>query len=116
IQNMGIVNTGIISATQSAPLIVLPSSAGLNNKGTLSVSSGDTMQIGTAAGGALLNLSGTTLTGGTYSVNGTLQFGALGTSVVTDAANISLMGSGAQIIDFAGENVLRNLASITRSE
>jgi hypothetical protein len=31
----------------------------------------------------LLNFSGTTLTSGTYSVGGTLQFGASGTSIVT---------------------------------
>jgi hypothetical protein len=113
IQNMGIENTGTIEANQSAPLIVLPSSAGLNNTGTLSVSTGDTMEVGTSAGGALLNFSGTTLTAGTYTVSGTLEFGASGTSVVTDAANITLVGSGAKIIDFAGQNVLTDLATIT---
>lgn len=115
IQNMGIVNTGTISANQSGLLILLPSAAGLNNKGTLSVSTGDTMQIGTAAGGALVNFAGTTLTGGTYAVSGTLQFGATGTSIVSDAANISLTGTGARMIDFAGENVLAGLASITQA-
>jgi len=113
ISNLGIVNTGTLAANQSSPLIVLPGSTGLNNKGTLSVSTGDTMQIGTSAGGALLNFSGTTLTGGIYTVNGTLQFGASGTSVVTDAANISLTGAGAKIIDFAGHSVLTSLATIT---
>jgi fibronectin-binding autotransporter adhesin len=113
ISNLGIVNTGTIEANQSTPLIVLPSSAGLNNQGTLTVATGDTMQVGTSAGGALLNFSGTTLTGGTYAVSGTLQFGASGTSVVTDAANISLTGTAAKIIDFAGVNVLTDLADIT---
>jgi hypothetical protein len=113
ISNLGIVNTGTIAANQSTPLIILPSSAGLNNQGTLSVSTGDTMKIGTSAGGALLNFSGTTLTGGTYAVSGTLQFGASGTNVVTDAANISLTGGGAAIIDFGGHNVLTKLATIT---
>ena len=113
ISNLGIVNTGTLMANQSVPFIILPSSGGLNNTGTLSVSTGDTMQIGTSAGGALLNFSGTTLTGGTYSASGTLQFGASGTSVVTDAANISLTGSGAKIIDFGGHSVLTNLATIT---
>jgi hypothetical protein len=110
--NMGIVNTGTIAANQSTPLLILPSSLGLNNKGTLSISPGDTMRIGTSSGGALTNFSGTTLTGGTYSVGGTLQFGASGTSIVTDAAKISLTGPGAQIIDFGGSNVLKNLATI----
>jgi hypothetical protein len=71
------------------------------------------MEIGTAAGGALLNLSGTTLTGGTYTVSGTLEFGGAGTSEDTDAANITLTGSGAEIIDFDGQNVLAGLATIT---
>jgi hypothetical protein len=113
ISNLGIVNTGTIEANQSTALIILPNSAGLNNEGTLSVSAGDTMQIGTSAGGALLNFSGTTLTGGTYTVAGTLKFGASGTSVVTDAANITLTGAGAKILDFAGQSVLTDLATIT---
>ena len=71
------------------------------------------MQVGTAAGGALTNLSGNTLTGGTYTVGGTLQFGASGSSIVTDAANISLTGAGAKIIDFGGHSLLTSLATIT---
>jgi len=113
ISKLGIVNMGTIAADQSIALILLPTSAGLNNEGTLSVSAGDTMEIGSAAGGALLNFSGTTLTGGIYAVSGTLEFGASGTSVVTDAADISLTGSGAKIVDFAGQNVLTDLATIT---
>jgi fibronectin-binding autotransporter adhesin len=113
IQKMGIVNTGTISADQSTILNILPSAAGLNNSGTLSVSTGDTMKIGTSTGGALLNFSGTTLTGGTYTVSGTLEFGASGTNVVTDAANITLTGANAKIIDFASVNVLANLATVT---
>jgi hypothetical protein len=113
ISKLGIVNTGTIEANQSTALLILPSSAGLNNEGTLSVSAGDTMQVGTATGGALLNFSGTTLTGGTYTVDGTLKFGASGTSVVTDAANITLTGAGAKILDFAAQNVLTDLATIT---
>jgi hypothetical protein len=113
ISNMAIVNTGTLNANQSTPLIVLPAAGGLNNKGTVNISTGDTMQIGTSAGGALTNFSGTTLTGGTYTVGGTLQFGASGTSIVTDAANITLTGASSQIIDFSNNNVLTNLATIT---
>jgi fibronectin-binding autotransporter adhesin len=113
IAKLGIVNTGTIAADQSTPLLILPSAAGLNNKGTLSVSAGDSMKIGTSAGGALLNFSGTTLTGGTYNISGTLQFGVSGTNVVTDAANIALTGTGAKIIDFGGLNVLKDMATIT---
>jgi hypothetical protein len=113
IANLGIVNKGTIIANQPVPLRILPSTAGLNNQGTLSVFAGDTMQIGTSSGSALKNFSGTTLSGGTYSVGGTLQFGASGASIVTDAANISLAGTGARIIDFGDNNVLTNLATIT---
>ncbi len=70
------------------------------------------MQVGTASGGALLNFSGTTLTGGTYTVGGTLQFGASGASILTDAANITLTGAGAQMINFGGQSLLTNLATI----
>ncbi len=112
IENIGIVNNGSILANQSTALLILPSSAGLHSTGTLSVSAGDTMQIGTSAGGALTNFSGTTLTGGTYTVGGTLQFGASGASIVTDAANISLTGAGAQMINFGSQSLLTNLATI----
>jgi hypothetical protein len=115
INNIGIVNKGTLLANQSVPLLILPSAAGLNNQGTLSVLTGDTMQIGTASGGALTNFSGETLTGGTYTVGGTLQFGASGTRIVTDAANISITGAGARIIDFGGNSVLTNLATITNA-
>ena len=113
IGGIGVVNSGTILANQSTPILILPSSLGLNNQGTLSVLAGDTMQIGTSAGGALTNLSGTTLTGGTYSVGGTMQFGAPGASIVTDAANISLTGAGAQLINFGNSSLLTNLATIT---
>jgi len=114
ISNLKITDTGTIKANQSTPLIILPTSGGLTvsgTKGTLTVGSGDTMQIGTSAGGALTNFSGTTLTGGIYNVSGTLQFGASGTSIATNAANITLTGAGAQIIDFGSNNVLAGFAT-----
>jgi len=111
ISSMGIVNTGTMLANQSTPMIILPSSAGLNNKGTLNVSAGDTMQIGTSAGGALTNFSGMTLKGGNFDVSGTLQFGAPGTSLVTNNAHINLTGAGSQVIDFGGGNILAGFAT-----
>jgi len=115
ISNMGIVNTGTISANQSTPLLILPSSLGLNNKGTLSVSANETMKIGTSAGGALTNFSGTTLTGGTYAIaaGGTMQFGASGANIDTLGGSVSLTGAGAQLINFGGTSLLTNLATIT---
>ncbi len=105
ISNFGVTNAGTLSANQAAPLIILPSAAGLDNTGTIKVSAGDTMEIGTSAGGAFTNFSGTTLTGGIYNLTGTLQFGASGTTIATNAANITLNGSG-EMMDFGGHNIL----------
>jgi hypothetical protein len=114
ISNLKITDTGTINANQSTPLIILPSSGGLTVSGatgTLTVGTGDTMQIGTSAGGALTNFSGTTLTGGIYNVSGKLQFGASGASIATDAANITLTGAGSQIIDFGNHNLLAGFSN-----
>ena len=113
ISNLGITNLGTLLANQSAPLIILPTSAGLNNRGTISVSARDTMQIGTSAGGALVNFSGNTLTGGNYDLSGTLQLGASGTSLMTNAARITLNGRGGRMIDFGNNNILAGLNNNT---
>ena len=107
ISNLGITNAGLLFANQAAPLIILPTSAGLSNTGTLEVGAGDTMVIGTSAGGALTNFSSVnnTLTGGIYNLTGTLQFGASGTTIATNAANITLNGTG-QMLDFGSNNIL----------
>jgi hypothetical protein len=105
ISNLGVTNAGVLSANQSAPLVILPTAAGLTNTGTILTSAGDTMQIGTSAGGALTNFAGNTLTGGTYNLTGTLKFGASGTTIATNAANITLNGAG-QMLDFGNNNIL----------
>jgi len=104
---MGVVNTKTITANQSTPLIIDTSSAGFNNTGTLTVRKGDTLQI---KGGAFANLSGTTLTGGTYSVSGTLLYNST-SDIVTNAASITLTGASAQIINQSGGNGLANFAT-----
>ena len=113
--NMGFVNTGTVLANQSTPLIIDPSTSGFNNKGTLNVSTGDTLEI-TGPANSFLNYSSATktLTGGTYLVSGTLQFGAAGNTIVTDAANITLTGSGAKIVDPLGGNIIAPLATISK--
>ncbi len=105
ISNLGITNAGVLSANQAAPLVILPAAAGLNNTGAILVGTGGTMQIGTSAGGALTNFANNTLTGGTYNLSGTLQFGAAGTTVATNAASITLNGAG-QMLDFGNNNIL----------
>src|SRR5205807_576866 len=72
---MGLINSGTIIANQSTPLIIQPSTAGFTNNGTLQVSGGDKMQV---TGGPFTNFSGSTLSGGTYTVSGTLEIDQLG--------------------------------------
>ena len=63
--------------------------------------------------GTLTNFSGSTLTGGTYTVSGKLEFA--GANVVTDAANLTISGSGEILNSTTGGNGLKNLASINSS-
>ncbi len=111
--NMGFVNTGTVEANQSIALIIDPSSKEFNNEGTLNVSSGDEMEI-TGPANSFENYSSTTqtLTGGTYLVSGTLQFGATGNTVTTDDAKITLTGAAAKIVDPSGGNIIAPLATI----
>jgi hypothetical protein len=83
--------------------------ANFTNNGTLTVGSGTKFVV--KSGSSLTNFSGTTLTGGTYDVTGTLQFGATGTSLVTNAAKITLTGPGAKIIDSANQDILTDFAT-----
>jgi hypothetical protein len=63
------------------------------NDGTLSVGSGSTFKVN----GALSNVSGGTLKLGTYAVSGTFEFA--GANIVTNAANLSLSGSAAKVLN-----------------
>jgi hypothetical protein len=76
------------------------------NNGTLTVGAGTVLQVA----GNLTNFLGTTLTGGTYNVAGTLKF--TGANVQTDAATVVLDGSGSAVVDQADANGLANLATI----
>jgi hypothetical protein len=110
---MGLVNAGTINANQSAGILLWTNSKGLNNTGTLQTAAGDTMHV---TGGPFTNFSGTTLTGGSYVVAGTLKIDELGNTggeIVTDAARITLVSSSAKFIDAAGKNALSKLATIT---
>jgi hypothetical protein len=72
------------------------------------VGAGSTFDVG----GHLTNFSGTTLTGGTYDVSGTLAFA--GANIVTNAAHITLGGPAALIENSTTSgNGLANLAANT---
>jgi len=102
----GVTNKGKIVANQPTALII--DCAGFTNPGTLMVNKGSLMNINQA----FSNFSGTTLTGGTYTVSGTLQFN--GANIVNNAAHITLAGTASAIVDQAANDGLRNFATITK--
>ena len=81
------------------------------NNGKLTVNSGSTFVV--KSGSLLTNFNSSTraLTGGAYTVGGTLEF--TGANVVTNSASITLMGSTSRMINQSGVNGLANLASTT---
>jgi hypothetical protein len=92
--------------------LTLNGSGAFTNSGTLQVGSGDSLVVNT---GAFTNFSESTLTGGTYSVSGTLKIdnlGSTGGEIVTDAANIILNGASSSFLDGGSNNALSNLATI----
>ncbi len=107
-----LVNSGTINANQAAGMTI-QANGGVTNSGTLQVAAADTMHV---LGGPFTNFSGSTLTGGTYTVGGTMQidqFGTTGGEIVTDAAKIALTGAAAKFVDAAGKDVTTNIATIT---
>src|SRR5208282_4119308 len=77
------------------------------NNGTLSVVAVSLKKVNLSH--TLTNFSGTTLTGGTYKITGTLQFA--GANIVTNAANISLTGANSKIVNQSNVNALTNFAT-----
>jgi hypothetical protein len=75
------------------------------NAGGLAIGAGSTFRVT----GNLTNFASMTLTGGSYYVTGTLQF--TGANLVTNAANLVLDGSAAQMVDQTGANALANFAT-----
>ncbi len=76
-----------------------------NNTGTLSIAKGSTLTVT----GTLAQVSGSTLTGGSYVLGGTLELGS-GISLTTNAANLTLEGG---TIKSGTANALASLASNT---
>ncbi len=103
---MGLVNEGVINADLASPLSIQTGSNSFHNLGKLSVSKGSVLDI---TGGTFVNFTGTTLTGGTYLIAGTLQFD--NANIVTNAANITLNGTSSQILDQSSHNALASFAA-----
>jgi hypothetical protein len=96
---------GTILANVSGGTLYINGTGGLTNNGTLQVDAGSTLRVTSP----ITNFSGTTLTGGTYIVAGTLEIDALGTTggeIVHNAADIILSGAGYSFVDANGRNAL----------
>ncbi len=100
-----VTNTHTIQTKGTGSQVLVPLS--IKNTGMFIVGSGTLFQIT----GTFSNFLGTTLTAGTYSVSGTLQFN--GANIVNDAAHITLTGTTSAIIDQSSNDALRNFAAIT---
>lgn len=102
---MPITNDGTIHANQTSPLVIRPDNTGFTNNGKLIVDAGSVMTIN----GLFNNFSGTTLTGGTYSMSGTL--GVDNATIVTNAASLTLTGASAELLNTSSnQNALASLA------
>jgi fibronectin-binding autotransporter adhesin len=114
---MGLVNgrTGVINANNGAgsnTLFIDVDNKNFNNQGTLIVGSGSVMTIEGSGSFLNMNTGTSTLTGGTYNVTGTLNFAAGSNGILTDAANITLSGTSAEIFNTTtSTNALTNLNS-----
>jgi hypothetical protein len=95
-------NAGLVRLTGAGSLVT-PLGASFTNTGTVEVDGG-TLSVGT-----LSNLSGTTLTGGTYVVRGALRFN--NADVRTNAASIVLDGPASLVANQLGVNALSNLST-----
>jgi hypothetical protein len=87
-----IASTGSLTLASNANFTA---AGNLTNSGTLTVNSGSTLGVT----GTLTNLSAGTLTGGTYTVGGTMQLASANGGVTTNAANLTLTGTSAKILD-----------------
>jgi hypothetical protein len=112
---MGFVNTGKVIANQSNSLLIDVDGAAFNNKGTVQANTGSALEIlGPAGSFTNFNSSTSTLTGGAYIANGTIQFGTSNSTandIVTNAANITLSGTSSQILDQLGGDALANFST-----
>jgi len=106
---MGFTNAGTVIANQSTPLTIVSAGTGFSNTGSLVVNAGSEVDIN----GQLKNLSKGTLTGGTFSVAGTMVLeNAAYTTIATNSANITLTGVAAQISNGrAGPSALAAVAT-----
>lgn len=94
----GLVNLNMIGSTGAFTLASdanFTTAGNFSNSGKLTVNSGSTFTVT----GTLSNLSSGTLTGGAYTVGGTLQLASANGGITTNAASLTLTGTAAKILD-----------------
>ena len=102
---MTVMNLGTIIASQNTPLTIVGGGSGFTNHGQLFVNPGSTMNITLV----FKNFAANKLTGGTYSIAGTLSFP--NANIVTNASKMTLTGAAAQILNSStNTNALQNFA------
>src|SRR5215469_10389566 len=102
---------GTIFANVTGQTLLVNPTGKITNNGTFEVASGATMHV---SSGTFTNFAGTTLTGGTYNISGTLQIDELGSSggeIVASASKIILNGPSSIFTDSAGQNALTNFTT-----
>jgi len=85
-------NTGSFTLANNANFSTV---GNFSNSGALTVNKGSTFGVT----GTLTNLSAGTLTGGTYTVGGTMQLASGNGGITTNGANLTLTGASAKILD-----------------
>jgi hypothetical protein len=80
-----------------------------SNTGTLAINTGSSMTLG--GSGTLAQISGSTITGGTFVLDGNLNINS-GVNITTNASTITLGGGN---LESGSANALANLASNTKS-
>ena len=103
---MTVVNQGTIIASQTTPMTIVGGGTGFTNSGKLYVNPGRSMIITQLFN----NFASNKLTGGTYSIAGTLSFP--NANIVTNAVTMTLSGAAAQILNSTtNTNAFQNFAS-----
>src|SRR5260370_24959833 len=96
---MDCTTAGTDNANQSTPRTILSAGTGFSNTGSVIANAGSEVDVN----GQLKDLFKGTLTGGTFSVAGTMVLeNAAYTTITTNSANISLTGAAAQILNGLG--------------
>lgn len=94
----GLLNLNTISSTGAFTLASdanFTTAGNLTNSGKLTVNAGSTLTVT----GSLTNLATGTLTGGTYTIGGTLQLTSANGGIQTNDATLTLTGASAKILD-----------------